>query len=116
MNLLGQTYWAQNRTEDQVKTSIEHSVCFGVYSKETDEQIAFSRVITDYSTTYYICDVIVDEKHRGNGIGKAMINAITTDERFSNVFGMLITRDAHGLYSQYGFEVDPEHYMKRSGK
>ena len=116
MYLLAQTYWAQNRTEEQVKISIENSVCFGVYDEKTDEQIGFARVITDYSTTYYICDVIVDKDHRENGIGKALIKTITTDDRFSKIFGMLITGDAHGLYSRYGFEVDSEHYMKRTVK
>ena len=103
MALLKQTYWASNRPLDKIAASIGNSVCFGAFDSDSDELIGFARVVTDFSTCYYLCDVVVDESHRGNGIGKALVNTITSDERFDALEGLLITRDAHGLYRQYGF-------------
>ncbi len=104
--LLKQTYWANNRSEETIRESIENSLCFGIYLADNKRQVAFARVITDYATTFYICDVIVDEAFRGNGIGKKLIHTITTDKRFLNLKGFLLTKDAHGLYEQYGFIKD----------
>ena len=102
--LIRQTYWASDRPLDTIAASIENSVCFGAFDSDSGELVGFARVVTDYCTCYYLCDVIVDECRRGNGIGKALVNAITSDKRFKTLEGLLITRDAHGLYSQYGFE------------
>ncbi|WP_366777455.1 GNAT family N-acetyltransferase [uncultured Clostridium sp.] len=60
-------------------------------------------VISDFSTVYYICDVIINEDYRGNGMGKALINTITSEEEFKDIHGLLLTGDAHGLYKQFGF-------------
>ncbi len=111
--LLKQTYWADKRELDVIARSIENSVCYGVYEEGSDELIGFARVITDFATTYYLADVIVDEAHRGNGIGKAIVNAVTTDEDIKDIFGLLVTRDAHGLYEQFGFRKDGEKSMLR---
>ena len=113
MRLIRQTYWASNRPLDEITVSIENSVCFGAYDSDNDELIGFARVVTDFSTCYYLCDVIVDEGHRSNGIGKALVKAITSDERFDRLEGLLITRDAHGLYSQYGFTGKDGIFMGR---
>jgi len=109
--LLKQTYWADKRELDVIARSIENSVCYGVYLTETDELIGFARCVTDFSTTFYLADVIVDEKYRGNGIGKAIVNTVTNDEDMKDLFGLLVTRDAHGLYEQYGFKKDGEKSM-----
>ena len=103
MFLIKQTYWASDRPLNTIAASIENSVCFGAFDLDNDELLGFARVVTDFHTCYYLCDVIVDECHRGNGIGKALVSAITSDKRFNALEGLLITRDAHGLYSQYGF-------------
>ncbi|MBE6883269.1 MAG: GNAT family N-acetyltransferase [Ruminococcaceae bacterium] len=116
MELLKQSYWAEKRTLETIRTSMEHSLLYGVFEKETERQVAFARVITDFATTWYLCDVIVDEAHRGHGIGKMLIAHITSDPRLKDVFGMLLTRDAHGLYSQYGFKPKEGIYMGRDGK
>lgn len=113
--LLHQTSWAQDWSEDKIKTAMEHSLLYGVFEKADDNQVAFARVITDYATTWYLCDVVVDENHRKNGVGKMLIDYITSDRRISNIPGMLITLDAHGLYEKYGFERSDGLYMGRKG-
>lgn len=114
MNLLRQTYWAASRPEEQVIKSIENSITFGAYDGK-GRLIGFARVVTDFVSIYYICDVVVDEAYRGLGIGKALIDAIVSDERLAGVGALLKTKDAQGLYSKYGFkDVDPHRVMYRA--
>lgn len=111
IRLLRQTYWANSRSRKMIEKSIENSLCFGVYLEENDLQIGFARVITDYATTYYLCDVIIDENYRGNGIGKSLAAHIVNDSRLRPLGGFLATRDAHGLYEKFGFSADSGRYM-----
>ena len=113
MPLMAQTYWAAERSREDVLTSVQNSVCFGAYD-ERDTLIGFARVVTDFVSHWYLCDVIVDEKHRGQGIGKMLIAAVVADERFAKAPALLKTKDAHGLYRKYGFlDVDPGRVMYR---
>ena len=111
IELLHTTQWAENRDPEVIRKSIENSIVFGVY--KDDSLIGMARVITDFATTFYIADVIIDEKYRGNGLGKKLISTIMSDERFSSLFGILVTRDAHGLYEHFGFKRDTERAMTR---
>lgn len=115
-NLLQQTYWAQDRSEELIRISIENSECYGAYLNATNQQIAFARAVTDCASVYYICDVVVDEKYRGMGIGKELIHAIVSEERFMHMRGVLATADAHGLYEKYGFVKDAERFMSKGPK
>jgi GNAT superfamily N-acetyltransferase len=67
-------------------------------------QIAFARVVTDRATFAYLCDVFVIEAEQGRGVGKWMMERVM---RHPDLQGLrrfsLATRDAHGLYSQFGF-------------
>jgi len=114
--LLAQTYWAKDRTVDVIKKSMENSICFGVFLNEGAKQVGFARVITDYATTYYICDVIIDSEYRGNGLGKKLLASIENDLEFCNLRGMLVTKDAHSLYSKFGFAKDENIYMQKARK
>ena len=111
IELLHTTYWAEKRDPEVIRKSIENSIVFGVYNE--DNLIGMARVISDFATTFYIADVIIDEKYRGNGLGKKLISTIMSDERFSSLFGILVTRDAHGLYEHFGFKRDTERAMTR---
>lgn len=111
MNLLKQSYWAQNRSKEVVEKSIENSLCFGVYVDNL--QIGFARAVTDYATVYWLCDVIIDETYRKNGLGKKLMQAITEDDELKSLMGILRTKDAHGLYRKYKFENDSEAFMRR---
>ena len=109
--LLSTTYWAEHRSKDIIKKTIENSVCFGVYKDGV--QVGYARCITDYGALYYLADVIVGEEHRGIGLGKALIKFITEHEIFAPLYGVLNTKDAHGLYEQFGFQKDQESAMKK---
>lgn len=97
-----ESYWAKNIPIEIVRKSIEGSFCFGIYNG--NQQIGFARVITDYATFGYLADVFVDEKYRGKGLSKNLMQFIMDNETIKGLRRfMLATLDAHGLYEQYGF-------------
>lgn len=111
-----QTYWAPERSEEDVLTAMKNSVSFGAIDEE-DNLVGFARVVTDFVSIWYLCDVIVDESHRGQGIGKMLMSAVVSDERFVKAGALLKTKDAHGLYRKYGFQdVDAGRVMYRTKK
>ena len=75
--LLKTTYWAGNRPAEKIRKSMQHSVCYGIRSETNEKLIGFARVITDYATTYYLCDVVIDPEYRHRGLGKMLIAHIT---------------------------------------
>ena len=107
--LLKQSYWANQRPEETIIKSIENSICYGVY--KMNELIGFGRVVTDYSTVYWICDIIIDPKYRGNNLGKMLMKNIMETCELEGLLGILATKDAHGLYEQYGFVREPDKFM-----
>ncbi len=108
------SYWAQGRPRAAIERSIAGSIPFGVY--EGNVQIAFARVVTDGATFGWLCDVFVDEAHRGRGVGKLLIRSVVADPRVRSVRVVLATRDAQGFYETYGgFHAleKPERWMTR---
>ena len=109
------SYWAATRTEQQTRTAIENSLCFGVYVGE--RQIGFGRVVSDFATFAYVGDVFVADDFRGRGIGKMIMEAMVSHPRLQGLRRwVLATRDAHGLYEQYEFSSlkFPERWMERT--
>ena len=98
-----ESYWAKNIPIELVNTSIEGSLCFGVYHQ--GKQIGFARVITDYATFGYLADVFIDKNYRGKGLSKELMKFIMEQEVIKKLRRfMLATLDAHSLYAQFGFE------------
>jgi GNAT superfamily N-acetyltransferase len=108
------SYWAQNIPIDVLKRSIENSLCFGVYN--TKEQVGFARVITDKATFAYLADVFIIEEYRGRGLSKFLVESIHSHPGLQGLRRwMLATRDAHELYSRFGWTPlpNPEWMMQR---
>ena len=103
--LLGMTYWANHRTLAQIEKSVRDSACYGIRIEGEGTLVGFARVISDYATTYYLCDVIVDPAFRGRGLGTALVGHIESRPEYAGLRGLLITRDAHALYRKFGYEV-----------
>ena len=103
VRLLRTTYWAGNRPEETIEKSMRNSACYGIRVDGEEKLAGFARVITDYATTWYLCDVVIDEAYRHRGLGKALVSHIASE--FTGLRGLLLTRDAHGLYGKYGFET-----------
>jgi GNAT superfamily N-acetyltransferase len=110
--MLKTSYWAGERSRETIERSIEHSLCFGVY--QNGEQVGFARCVTDYATMFWLADVILDERMRGQGLGKALVDTILGHELLQGLVGTLATRDAQGLYQRFGYEpVDARYFRKR---
>lgn len=112
--LLGMTYWANQRPVEQIEMSMRHSSCYGVVVDGGDRLVGFARVISDYATTYYLCDVIIDPAYRRMGLGTALVSHIVARPEYAGLRGLLITRDAHGLYRKFGYEVLNDRVMVKS--
>jgi GNAT superfamily N-acetyltransferase len=111
---LAQTYWAPNIPRDIVVTSIEHSLCFGLY--DDSRQIGFARVITDYTLHAYLADVFVLPEFQGQGLGRWLVETIIAYPPLQNIRRMLLaTADAQGLYAKLGFQplAAPEMFMEK---
>jgi len=114
---LSNSYWAKGIPLQIVKRAMQHSLCFGVFQES--RQIAFARVISDYTTYAYLCDVIVDENERGAGVGKQLMGVIVQHPELQGLRKFsLATLDAHGLYAQFGFAplAEPQRMMEISKK
>jgi ribosomal protein S18 acetylase RimI-like enzyme len=113
-DFLSRSYWADKRPRDIIERSIRHSLNFGMY--DGDKQIGFTRVVTDHAVFAYICDVFVHEEYRGQALGKWMMEIVMAHPELQGLRRWcLVTRDAHGLYSQFGFAelYDPSRWMEK---
>jgi GNAT superfamily N-acetyltransferase len=98
-----ESYWAKGRSREQVERSIENSVCFGAYVG--DELVGFARAVTDKATFAWLADVFVVPEHRGQGIGRMLVEAALGLPELAEVYRWFLgTADAHELYRRYGFD------------
>jgi N-acetylglutamate synthase-like GNAT family acetyltransferase len=102
-NLLRRSHWAQDRSVEIIKKSINNSLCFSLFID--NKQIGFARVLTDFATYGVILDMIIDEAHRDKGLGKWLMEIITTHDSIRNIRQVLWTSTAENLYRQFGFET-----------
>ena len=112
-DFLTNCYWAKGISLELVQRSLQHSICFSIF--HGNAQIGFARVITDRATFAYLADVFVLESHRGQGLSKWLMECIQSHPDLQGLRRwMLATRDAHGLYRQFGFHelASPERFME----
>jgi N-acetylglutamate synthase-like GNAT family acetyltransferase len=96
------SYWAKGISREIVARSIDGSICFVVFDQE--KQIGFARMITDKATFAYLADVFIAEQYRGRGLSKWLMEVIMSYPELQGLRRMMLaTRDAHGLYAQFGF-------------
>ena len=101
-SFLNRTYWAEGISKETIRRSIEGSLCFGVF--ENDKQVGFARMITDKATFAYLADVFIIEDYRGRGLSKWLMEVIMSHPDLQGLRRMILaTKDAHGLYKQFGF-------------
>ncbi|HVZ65291.1 MAG TPA: GNAT family N-acetyltransferase [Lacunisphaera sp.] len=111
---LRRSYWCENIPLETVRRSLANSLCIGAYAGAS--QVGLVRVISDYATYAYLCDVYVLEEHRSRGVARAMMTVTVRHPRLQGLRSWnLRTRDAHPLYAEFGFQVvdDPGRYMIR---
>lgn len=100
--LATESYWAKDIPKNIVEKGISNSLCFGVYENAT--QVGFARVISDFATFAYLCDVFIVIEHRGKGLSKWLMEIVMQHPDLQNLRRWtLATRDAHELYRKFGF-------------
>lgn len=112
-SLLKQSYWANTRQREVIIKSLENSLCFFLFEKE--KHIGLIRVISDYATFAYLCDVIIDEEYRHRGIGEWFLQCAFEHPDLQNLRRWcLATSDAHKFYEKFGFRglSHPENFME----
>jgi N-acetylglutamate synthase-like GNAT family acetyltransferase len=113
-DFLSRAYWADKRLREVIEKSIRYSLNFGLF--DGPKQIGFTRVVTDRAVFAYLCDVFIREEYRGQSLGKWMMKCIMMHPDLQGIKRWcLLTRDAHGLYSQFGFTElnDPPRWMEK---
>jgi GNAT superfamily N-acetyltransferase len=105
-------YWSLGVPRDVVSRAIQGSIVFGVYNG--GEQVGMARVVSDKATFAWLCDVWILPDERGHGLGKWLMECVKAHPELQGLRRwMLATRDAHGLYAQFGYvPVDPERFME----
>jgi GNAT superfamily N-acetyltransferase len=110
--LANEAYWSPGVSREKVARQMKHSLCFGVYAG--DQQAGFARVISDFTTFAYLADVFILRPFRGQGLSKWLVQTILAHPELQGLRRFTLnTRDAHGLYRQFGFNNDPhpENYL-----
>lgn len=110
---LTRSYWCEGIPRDVVEGAVRGSLCFGLF--EDGAQVGLARVVTDFATFGYLCDVYVLESHRGRGHGKWLIECVMAHPQLKGLRRLnLATRDAHQLYTRFGFKpmAHPEVWME----
>jgi GNAT superfamily N-acetyltransferase len=102
---LRRAYWSEEIPLEIIERGVANSLCIGAYDY-SGAQVGLVRCISDYATFCYVCDVYVLEEHRGKGLSKAMMAMTTEHPKLQGLRRWnLVTWDAHGLYSQFGFKA-----------
>jgi GNAT superfamily N-acetyltransferase len=100
---LTSSYWSPGIPMATVERAISNSICFGIF--HGDHQVGFGRVVSDKATFAYLADVYVLQAHRRKGLSKWLLEVVQAHEELQGLRRFLLaTKDAHGLYSQFGFK------------
>jgi len=113
-DMLTRAYWAQGRTPEMIARYVQHSLVFGIYHE--GNQVGLARVVSDYATFAWLCDVFIHEDHRGHGLGKWLMETVHAHPDLQGLRRWLLaTKDAHGFYKQFGWTPldNPERWMNK---
>lgn len=111
---LTQAKWWTELTHESLDRALRSSLSFSL--KEGDRQIGLARVITDYVTYAYLCDVYIVEERRGQGLGSWLVRCVLEHPELKPLKRIaLITHDAQTFYLGLGFHfaAQPDSYMER---
>ena len=114
--MLAAAYWSPQIRRDIVVRAMDNSLVAGAFTP-SGVQVGYARVVTDSATFAWLCDVIVEEPHRGRGLSRRMLDALHGLPQLAQLRRWcLATRDAHGLYASMGYvPVVPGAWMERKG-
>ncbi len=110
---LAEAYWSRTRSRETIERSLSGSLCFSAHAE--GRMVGFARVVTDFATFAWLCDVVVDPGCRGRGVGVRLVSQVMEHPELQTVRWMLGTRDAHSLYERFGFatSTEPDRWMTK---
>lgn len=111
--MLSHAYWVHSRTRASLERVLDNSLVFGLYARS--DQIGPARVVTDYGVFAYLCDVIIHEDYRGNGLGTWLLKTVHEHPDLQGMRRWLLAiRDAHGFYRKFEWKPleDPGRWME----
>ncbi|EXU76705.1 MULTISPECIES: GNAT family N-acetyltransferase [Erwinia] len=101
---LTRSTWAAGIDRATVQKSLQGSLNFGLY--QHNEQIGFARLITDYATFGYLCDVWVIEEFQKQGLGRWLMECCHSHPLLATLRRiMLVTSTAPWLYEKCGYSA-----------
>ncbi|MBD1589608.1 GNAT family N-acetyltransferase [Pseudomonas typographi] len=108
---LSTSSWAAGISRDRVETSIANSLCAGAYDGQ--QQVGFARLVTDFATFGYLCDVFVGARYRGLGLGRRLSETLLGVPEAQSLRRILLaTTTAPWLYEKLGFTpVNQPNYL-----
>jgi GNAT superfamily N-acetyltransferase len=112
----GESYWAEGRRREVMARALETSLVIGLYSAD-GTQVGVARLVTDYATFAWLCDVFVDTAHRGRGLGMFLVDTAVGHPDVRGLRQVLVAEPGRSLYARYGFGplARPERWMERPG-
>ena len=118
LNLFQQAWWSNTRTLEDIKIMVQNTnLLLGVID-ENNNLIGFSRALTDTTFKAYILDVIIDDNHRNNGIGKILIEMLLKHPKIKNVkhVELICKNELMPFYAKWGFKAiqDDVHFVRRT--
>lgn len=99
---LNKTYWAEGRPRDIVEQSVRNSIMFSMF--DGHRPIGFARIVSDYSTFAWLCDVYVHPDYRGKKLGVWLMECVLRHPSTHVRLNLLATRDAQPLYAKFGYQ------------
>ncbi len=112
-DFLSHSYWeTKGMPRESLERAVRGSLCFGIY--DGNRQVGFARVVTDGATFAYLCDDYVLESHRGQGLGKWLMQSVFDHPDLQALHRwVVVTRDSR-LYEKFGFTPvkEPATYLE----
>lgn len=109
---LTRSWWAEGISKETVARGLPNSLCFGIY--DSQKQIGFGRVISDFATFAYLCDDYILEEYRGKGLGSWLMECILRHPDLQGLRRWMVIAQEPRFYAKFGFKplVAPEMNME----
>jgi hypothetical protein len=111
-----ESYWAEGRPRDVMARAIQNSLVIGLYAAD-GTQVGFARVVTDYATYAWLCDVFIDSDQREHRLGTFLVETTVSHPDVRELRQILMGEPGRSLYERFGFRplAKPERWMERPG-
>ncbi len=111
-------WWSVGRSLADVRTMLQHSdFVFAIAAPDTQELLAFARVLTDRVFKALVLDVIVHPDHRSAGLGSFLMAHIMAHPILSRVrhIELYCRPERVPFYQRHGFasELGEIHLLRR---